>query len=155
MNRTWGSDNGHLQGNPVLVNVGLFDYSKDLEIEDFLESSIEEERDRLEDELEEITEQLDEREEIHEQLLEELEDKKDWYLDQLETLYLRNIGKQGDRVELKSRINEFYREIRSERRKHWRDRQKLEKERREILRELSELEDDSLDQLLDLQNLSI
>lgn len=126
----------------------LFDYQTDFDIEKFLDQSQKHQRQLLESELEEVEDLLEAREALHRENLQELQSKKEWYKNRLKTLYRRGVGKQGNRDELKSRINEFYREIRGERRRHWLDRQKLEKERRELLRELNELEDDSLQEML-------
>ena len=50
---------------------------------------------------------------------------------------------------LKDQIEGFYTELRREKRSQWRDRQELEQERREILRELTEIKmDDLLSELL-------
>lgn len=68
----------------------------------------------------------------------ELERKLEWYTDRLESLYERQAGKPGDRRNwLKRRIETFYRELREERQQHCRD----EQERREVLRELAEIDD--------------
>lgn len=119
----------------------FFDYETDFEIEEFLERSKEQEQKRLEEEVERIEEQLEERDRLHYELLDELESKLDWYLDELRILYKQRRGKTGRRDEIKTRIREFYSEIQGEKRSHWRDRQELEQERRELLSEMSELDD--------------
>ncbi|MFB6199856.1 MAG: hypothetical protein ABEJ83_03180 [Candidatus Nanohaloarchaea archaeon] len=128
-----------------------FDYDEfqNFDVERFLEESQEQERQRLESELERIKDQLEEREIIHREVIEELNSKKDWYVDQLETLYQRSQGKiSGERDRLRNRINEIYREFREEKRSRWRDRQELEKERRELIRRLEELKNEKLSELL-------
>lgn len=81
--------------------------------------------------------------------MEELESKLDWYSDRLKQLYNQFSGKQGERQQLKDQIEGFYTELRREKRSQWRDRQELEQERREILRELTEIKmDDLLSELL-------
>jgi len=120
---------------------------QDFDIEEFLEQSQRQEKQRLEEELDRIKDQLKSRDEIHEETLDELESKLDWYLDRLETLYKRGGGTPRDRDQLKSRITEFYRDIREERQQHWRDRQQLEKERRELQRSLEEINSNNLQQL--------
>ena len=129
-----------------------FDYSQELtedfDIESFLEESQQQEKRRLNQELERIREQLENRESIHWETLDELESKLDWYTDRLETLRKRSFGKGEEKQRLKQQIKEFYRKIREEKRQHWHDRQKLEKERRELLRELDEVDSQNLEDLL-------
>jgi len=115
------------------------------DVADFLERSQENERQRLEEELERINRQLEERDRIHREVLDEPESKLDWYTDRLETLYKQSREKNGKREKLKTQIEEFYREIREEKQSHWRDRQELEKKRRELIRELEETEEPILD----------
>jgi len=122
--------------------VDYFDYSSDLDdVEEFLERSQENEGRRLEEELERIDNQLEERDRIHQEVLDELESKPDWYLDRLKTMYRRCQGKSGERGKLKSQIRDFYIEIGREKQRNWRDRQELEQDRKEVIRELNELED--------------
>ena len=115
------------------------DYNLDFDVEDFLEKSQEKQRERLEQELERIEDQLEERSQIHRDAINELESKRDWYIDRLETLYQRGVGKQGKREKLKTRIEELYTAIRTEKRSHWQDRQELENKKREALKEMEEL----------------
>ena len=123
--------------------------SWDWDVEEFLERSQEQERQKLEHELQRIGRQLDRRNELHEETVEELESKLDWYSDRLKQLYTQFSGKHGEREKLKDRIEEFYTELRRENRSNWRDRQELEQERREILRELTEVKmNDLLSELL-------
>jgi len=118
---------------------------QDFDVADFLEQSQKNERQRLKKELELINRQLEERDRIHQETLDELESKLDWYTDRLEILYKQSRGKNEKREKLKTQIKEFYREIREEKQSHWRDRQELEQDRRDIIRELNELEDNILD----------
>jgi predicted nucleic acid-binding Zn-ribbon protein len=136
--------------------VDYFDYKTEpqldpgnlnFDIQEFLERSQRQEKQRLEHELERIEEHLDRRDEIHEEALSELESKLDWYLNRLGDLYDWGTGTTGEREKIKSRIAEFYREIREEKQQHWHDRQELEQERREVLRELRELSDLKLAEL--------
>jgi len=132
--------------------VDYFDYLEtgepSFDIDEFLEQSQEDQRERLEEELERIQSQLEQRERIHEEIVEELESKRDWYINRLELLYKRGQGKHGKRQELKQRVEQFYRRIREENRGHWQDRQSLEKERRQLLKELRELDQTDLQKLL-------
>lgn len=121
----------------------------DFDIEQFLEQSQENERQRLEQELERIDEQLEERDKIHEQTIRELESKLEWYKDRLQKLYKQSRGRHGKRGELKNQIQRFYRLIREEKQRSWKDRQRLEERRSEKIRELSELDDIHLSKLID------
>jgi trichohyalin len=127
--------------------VDYFDYNEStgFDVEEFLEQSQEREKQRLESELEKIERQLEERNQLHEEIVEELESKLDWYIDRLELLYKQNRGKDGSRKDLKAKVEEFYREIRQEKQNAWREKQKLEKERRQLLRDLDELDEIVLD----------
>jgi trichohyalin len=125
--------------------VDYYSQFSDLDIAEFLEQSQQQEKQRLEKELSQIEHQLTERDRLHEELIEEIESKLDWYLERLDTLYKQNRGRNGERDDLKKKIDEFYREIREQKQQHWQDRQKLEKERRDIIRELEELDENLLD----------
>jgi chaperonin cofactor prefoldin len=125
-----------------------FNYDSGFDIDEFLEQSQEEQRQRLETELERIEKQLEERDRVHEEVIDELESKLDWYTDRLESLYKQMRGKDGERSQLKTRINTFYKQIREEKQQHWQDKQELERQRRELLRKQREIESSSLDELL-------
>lgn len=129
------------------------EYLEDLDIhgfdvEEFLREQQQGERERLERELERIEELLSEREEIHLNSVSELESKLDWYVERLEDLY-RGIGgaPEEEKQRLKSRIEEFYSELRKEKRNQWRDKIELEAELREIERSLEEIESESISEL--------
>lgn len=139
-----GDDRGYDEG--LLDRLEPWD---DIDVADVLERSEDAERDRLAAELARIEEQLEGRDAVHEELVAELERKIDRYTDQLETLYAQMRGRKGGvRKRVKDRIEAFYQELREERRRHWEDRQELEETRRAVLRELSELDDASLSELL-------
>lgn len=121
-----------------------YDRYDSLDVERFLEESREREEERLEQALERIDRQLDRREELFSETIGELESKLDWYIERLEQEYQRFFSGPGNEDELKEKIDEFYREIRRERHRLWQDKQELEKERRELLRELDELGDSDL-----------
>lgn len=116
----------------------------DLDIGEWLDYAQEQERQRVVAELQEIEAALAARDDLHDRIVDELEGKLDWYVDRLELLYKRSQGKHGKRDRLKSRIETFYETLRRERRAHWRDRQDLLADRREVRRPLSELDDDLL-----------
>jgi len=118
----------------------------DWDLDQFLEESQESQRQRLETELERIQDQLDNRDKISEEVLDELSSKLDWYLERLEKEYRTRGSSHVD--ELKSEVKRFYALIRDEKQQHWSDKQRLERERRELLRELNELEDFDLQDLI-------
>lgn len=127
-----------------------FDYGAEhldtgFDVEEFLEQSQRHQEQRLEQQLERIKKQLEERDRIFEENRNELESKLDWYLERLQDEY--NSAGPESVDELKGKIEEFYELLRVEKRKHWRDRQELEQERRKLLRELDEI-DNSLSELL-------
>jgi len=115
------------------------DYLRDdWDLDQFLEENQEQQRQRLETELERIQDQLNRRDEINEEVLDELGSKLDWYLQRLEDEY-RTRGKSNV-DELKSEVKRFYALIRDEKQQHWNDKQRLERERRQLLRDLKEVE---------------
>lgn len=104
---------------------------------------------RLEQELVRIREQLEGREVIHADIVEDQEFRVDLYTKRLEDLYTTGRGmRNGERRRLKDKIESFYQALREEHRQQWRDLQDLEQDRREVLRELEELRDTSLEDLL-------
>lgn len=120
-----------------------FEYAQDLaDVEALLEQSWEHERQQIQTELQQLDEQLETREEIHDQTVDELETELDAYIERLELLYKRSQGKHGERAQVKARIESLSEALRVERRAHWRDRQDLQTERRELRRELRTLESD-------------
>lgn len=118
-------------------------------VDQFLEQSKRQHNERLANELDRIDEQLEERDAIHTEIVDELEWKIERYTDRLEHLYKTGMGKQdGTRERMKDRITSCQQQLREEHRDHWRDRQELERERRDIHRELAGLEND-LSELLE------
>ncbi|EMA39161.1 hypothetical protein [Halobiforma nitratireducens] len=115
----------------------------------FLAASQDQQHARLTAELDRIVEQLDRRDAIHAEIVDDLEWQINRYTDRLEQLYRSRTGKQDDeRAHLKDRIDTFRQRLRDEHRSHWRDRQDLEEERRAIRRELAEIEDTDLSEVL-------
>jgi len=125
--------------------------SQGFDIEEFLREEQRSEEERLGQELKRLESLLEERREIHSETVEDLESRIDWYLEKLEKTY-RGIG-SGDMEEqerLKSKIQGFYSEIRSEKRQQWRDKIELEMEIREVEKALEEIRDgDELWKLLE------
>lgn len=121
----------------------------DFDLEELLRESSEEQQDRLEKELERIEQQLEQRDQVHREVVDELESKLDWYKDRLVDLYKQRKGKSSEQNDLKNQITSFYRQLRKEKKQHWQDRQKLEQERRDLLRRIDETSsEDFLDDLL-------
>lgn len=135
----------------VFLVVEYFDYDafdesgeQNLDVEGLLEGFQRREEQRLERELQRIERELEEREELHTELVEELESKLDWYQERLEKLYRQGRGKSGRRGRLKQKIDEFYEELRVEKRQRWRDVQELRREIRRVEKELDEVREESL-----------
>lgn len=125
-------------------------FTSTFDIQEFLQQSQQEQKDRIERELERISDQLEQRTMIHEETVQELESKLDWYVERLENLYARPVAVDDSRItELKTRIERFYTEIRTERREHWQDQQKLKRERRELFRELEEVDSQTAEEFLE------
>jgi hypothetical protein len=118
----------------------------DWDLDQFLEENQENQRQRLEAELDRIQDQLDRRDEINEEVLDELGSKLDWYLERLEDEYRTHGTSNVD--ELKSEVKRFYALIRDEKQQHWNDKQRLERERRQLLRDLKEVEEFDFQDLL-------
>jgi len=129
--------------------VKYYDYGLDetgdgFDIEEFLERTQRQQQDRLDEELRRIEKQLESRQELFKTTKAELESKLEWYIERLEQAY--RLSK--DVENLKQKVSGFYDQIREERLRHWQDKQELEQERRELLREIREIEESDLDSLL-------
>lgn len=141
-----------LSNIPLNLSYSLFveyDRYDSLDVEQLLEESRQREEERLRQSLERIDQQLERREELFSETVEELESKLDWYIERLEQEYRQFFAGPGDEDELKKKIDEFYELLRDERSSLWEDKQALEQERRELLRELDEVEDSGLLELMD------
>lgn len=118
-------------------------HSDDIDVKRLLEWSQQSESERIEHELDRIKRELEEREVIHQTTVEELERKVDRCTEQLQALYtgFSRIDEEK-RIRFKTEIASLYQELRRERRQNWQDRQSLHQERRALLRELEEVEED-------------
>lgn len=115
---------------------------QDYDTGELIETSQQNHGQRLEEELDRIKEQLEQRDEVHDEITDDLEWKLDRYKDRLEKMHTHARGKaDGERERVKDRINELSALLREERRKHWQDKQTLQRERRELLRTLDEATD--------------
>ncbi|ELZ80156.1 calcium binding protein [Haloferax gibbonsii ATCC 33959] len=126
---------------PDYSDVELFLEDQEPEWTRLLERSQQRHEQRLEDELDRIDDQLQQRDKIHEDAIEELKSKLDWYKQRLKDLYHHSFGQQEKKQRLKNQIDRFYKELRTEKRQHWRDIQELESERRQLLVEIDEHDD--------------
>lgn len=129
-----GNQEDSFPPNPPFVDLGRYD----LDIEELLEQTTAQESNRIEAELQRIDDQLEARDQLHTEIIDELESKLHQYLQRLEQD--RKLPGRTESDKLKSDIKQFYRELRNEKREHWKHKQTLERERRELLRELTELE---------------
>jgi DNA repair ATPase RecN len=128
--------------------VKYFDYeAEDLDtgfdVEGFLERSQKRHKTRLRQQLERIENQLEERDRIFEERRSGIQSKLDQRLEELEAAYRLS----GDVEDVKQEIKELYIALDQVKKENWSDRQELEKERRELIRELDELSDSNLDRL--------
>ncbi|MFC5133730.1 MULTISPECIES: hypothetical protein [Haloferacaceae] len=111
-------------------------------IRELLEQSDDREKQRLQEELERIEEQIEHREALYREAVERIQSQIDRYTSTLQTLYNRSFGGGSDaREPVKEALSDLYDDLQREKRQHWQDRQSLEQERREILRQLDELDD--------------
>lgn len=127
----------------------LFGESDEIDIEEFLQESNEKEKQRLKNELERIRVQLFNRAEIHERIIDNLNSKIEDFVGKLEELYSGFGTKEKNINRVIKKLYKAYSRIQNENRSYWQDKQDLEKEKREIIRELEELEDESLKKLLE------
>lgn len=108
------------------------------DVSDFLEESNRRERNRVEKQIEEIDEELEKLEEVRDKNVGGLEEK---IRRQSQRLDIAERSAEPDEEIVRNRLEDLYRELRSERRSTWESRQSLLRERRELERELRELED--------------
>lgn len=109
-----------------------------------LDQSVEAELEILEEELRRVEERIGEREQVHHEIVKELDSEVELYRDKLIQLYKPFPRKEPERNRLKDRIDEFYQEIRTEKRALWRDMRELERDRRKLLSEIAHIEDTNL-----------
>ena len=115
---------------------------QDYDTRELIETSQQNHGQRLEEELDRIREQLERRDEVHDEITDDLEWKLDRYKERLEKMHTHARGKaDGERERVKDRINELSTLLREEQRKHWQDKQTLQRERRELLHEIEGIEE--------------
>lgn len=106
------------------------------------------EADRIRDELERVEGQLRDREGMHEEVVDDLRFRIEKYESEVEHMEGMFRGSEEDRRRLRDQVRELRGELRAEHRRFWRDRQELEEQRRRLLRELAEVEDADLSELV-------
>lgn len=143
----YGQDLADLEDGPPEQAFDEFAPSSEPDIARLLTDAHESERERLEAELTRIDECLTKRTTLHEDLVHELEVEIERYEDRVKQLY-RTCASRERIAPQKSRLRDLAEELRRERRQHWRDRQKLLRERRGVRQELAVLDEDWLADLL-------
>jgi hypothetical protein len=123
---------------------------EDINATEILEQSRASQQDVLQRELERIEDQLEERDRLYREVRDDLTTRIKRYRKELQQARSRPFGgNEARREELKEKIEALSVELRQERRDHWMDRQRLEQERRDVLRQLDRIvEDDVIEDLL-------
>lgn len=124
--------------------------TEDIDATEILEQSRGTQQDVLQRELDRIEEQLAKRDRLYREVRDDLTTRIKRYRNELQQARSRPFGgNEARREELKDKIEGLSVELRQERRDHWMDRQRLEQERRDVLRQLDRIvEDDVIDDLL-------
>lgn len=107
----------------------------------YLAQTREADRDRIDAALAQIDEQLQARKRLHEEFIAELQWQVTKYERELDRLSKPGLGTDDAREQLYAGLREVRQAIRDERREHWRDRQRLERERRELLQDRAAVTD--------------
>ena len=119
------------------------------EIKAFLEQSEEQQKERLAKQLILIGRQLEERKEIREKTTEDIQRQIERCTSTLRQIYQGPFGGNSEEREtVTDELADLYAELREVYRQYWDDRQTLEKERREIIQQMEELDDESLSSIL-------
>lgn len=111
------------------------------DVEEFLEESRRRQEQRLKQHLQEIKEQIRERHEVYEKYMEVLENRISVHQDRKSDA--GNVRRPFEE-EVLSKLEDLYESLRGEMREKWRDIQELEREKREVEKELDELKDAEL-----------
>lgn len=120
------------------------DGSEDFEWDDvdsLLEESRRRQEQRLQEHLQEIEDQVRERNKVYEKYIGNLEDRIKVHKDRMQEAADTS---KPFKEEVLSKLEDLYESLRGEMREKWRDVQKLEREKREIEKELDELKDAEL-----------
>jgi DNA repair exonuclease SbcCD ATPase subunit len=111
------------------------------DIDEMLEESRRRQKNRLQQHLDEIEEQIRERHEVYEKYIEILEERISVHDNRLDGA--GNVNRPFEE-EVLAKLEDLYESLRGEMREKWRDIQELEREKREIEKELDELKDAEL-----------
>lgn len=119
--------------------------AEDIDATEILEQSRASQQDVLQRELERIEDQLEERDRLYREVRDDLTTRIKRYRNELQQARSRPFGgNEARREELKEKIEALSVELRQERRDHWMDRQRLEQERRDVLRQLDRIVEDNV-----------
>lgn len=110
-------------------------------LDSLLEESRRRQENRLRQHLQEIEKQIQERNQVYEKYIENLEDRIKVHDNRLDGAGNVNRPFEGDVLD---DLEDLYESLRGEIREKWRDIQELEREKREIEKELDELKDAEL-----------
>ena len=111
------------------------------EVDELLEESRRRQENRLKQHLEEIKEQIRERNQVYEKYMEVLESRIKVHQERKDSA--GNVRRPFEE-EVLAKLEDLYESLRGEMREKWRDIQELEREKREIEKELDELKDAEL-----------
>ena len=128
------------QSYDYLSENGSEDFEWD-EVGELLEESRRRQKNRLQQRLRDIEGQIRERREVYEKYIENLEDRISVHDNRLDKAGHVN---RPFEEEVLAKLEDLYESLRGEMREKWRDIQDLEREKREIEKELDELKDAEL-----------
>lgn len=111
------------------------------DVDSLLEESRRRQEQRLQEHLQEIETQIRERNEVYEKYIGNLEDRIKVHKDRMQEAADTS---KPFKEEVLAKLEDLYESLRGEMREKWRDVQKLEREKREIEKELDELKDAEL-----------
>lgn len=119
------------------------------EIKELLEESEQRQKERLAQEILLIGRQLERQGEINEKTVDGIVRQIEQCVEELRQIYRGPFGGDKDASkEVEERLAELYAELRNVYRQRWIDRQGLEKELRDIIRRLNEMDDENISELL-------
>jgi len=112
----------------------------------FLEKDRKQEIQRIENQIQHLNQQIQKREQVHEKNIEELNQ----HINHNKDLLNKHKKKaDGDEQQIRSHLKELYTERRGREAELWNDKEPLLKELRQLRREKAELQDESLETLVD------
>jgi len=129
-----------LDGTDAAAPADVWD---DSAVRRYLEQSQEADQDRIDAVLARIDDQLAARKTLHDEIVADLEWQVETYEQELDRLSKPGMAKTAAKEQLYDRLHELRLAMQDEHRAHWRDRQELERERRDLLWERAALTDDA------------